>query len=276
MTQATIFSVPLVGPVSPPVMAGRIDDNFKAALSAHSGTGRPSYAVAGTTWISTAEAGKLKWYDFDGTVDHLFKTLDTATGEITYGDGTNDDGIAAAIAAALADPSYLQVMKWRSKGIGELYIVDTSKAGVDIPPSSTADTVWIELTAGLTGVGGFNNGKLTSESISGAAPLVLATAVVTFGASPINGRTIDLLNTEGRIVRPSTSPGTKQDDAMQGHVHVAGIGSSAGSIYNVSPRQEGATGNTGVPISDGTNGTPRTAAETRMKNVGVKAYMRIA
>ncbi len=215
MTQAIIFSVPLVGPASPSSMATRIDDNFKAALSGHSGTSRPSYAVAGTVWISTATAGKLKWYAFDGSDDNLFQTLDIATGQITYGDGTSDDAIAAGIAAALSDPAYLEAMKWRSKGIGERYEVDTSKTGADIPPSDTTDTVWIELTAGLTGAGGYNNGKLTSESVSGSIPLVTATAVISYGASPMNGQTVDLLNTEGRITRPSTSPGTKQNDALQ-------------------------------------------------------------
>ncbi|MBB3591734.1 hypothetical protein FHX08_002078 [Rhizobium sp. BK529] len=265
----------------------RIDDNLKAIRSAHSGTGRPSYAVAGTTWISTAEAGKLKWYDFDGTVDHLTKTLDLATGEITYGDGTNADGTAAAIAAALSDPTYLQALKWRSKAIGERYEVDTSKAGAEIPPSNTADTVWIELTAGLTGVGGFNNGKLTSESISGTVPLVVATAVVSFGASPMNGQTIDLLNTEGRIARPSTSPGTKQNDAFQSHrVNnlIADISSSSGGTNialstspSIGASQSGPLGTSSMSITtDGVNGTPRVANETRMKNVGIKAYMRIA
>lgn len=160
-------------------------------------------------------------------------------------------------------------------GVGQHYFVDTSKAGADMPPSGTAGPVFIELTAGLTGAGAFNNGKLTSESVSGSAPLVLATAVVSVAGSPMNGKTIDLINTESRIIRPSTSPGTKQDDAIQGHQHQylrvqnAGSGLTGGSGFS------SFTDTSTNPVSDGVNGTPRTANETRMKNIGVKAYMRV-
>ncbi|MGY5791903.1 hypothetical protein ACXHXM_16830 len=91
MTQAPNFGVPRSGPVAPDVMAGRIDDNFDAQISSHSGASRPTYAVAGTLWLSTATAGKHKYYFFDGTNDHLVITIDTATGAVTYNDGVGDD-----------------------------------------------------------------------------------------------------------------------------------------------------------------------------------------
>jgi len=91
MTQAPIFGVPRSGPVAPDVMAGRIDDNFDAQISSHSGASRPTYAVAGTLWLSTATAGKHKYYFFDGTSDRLVLTIDTATGAVTYNDGVGDD-----------------------------------------------------------------------------------------------------------------------------------------------------------------------------------------
>lgn len=86
MTQATDWSVPLTGPVSPDVMADRMDKSFDALLSSHSGASRPTYAVAGTRWASTATAGKIKYYEFDGVADRLIKTIDTATGQVTYAD----------------------------------------------------------------------------------------------------------------------------------------------------------------------------------------------
>lgn len=172
--------------------------------------------------------------------------------------------------------------KWRSRAIGEVYRVNTAIVGADVPPSSTTDTVWIELTMGLTGVGAFNNGKLTGESVSGSAPLVLASAVVSFAGSPIDGQTIRLLNTEGRIERPSSTPGTLQNDQMQGHFHA--ISPTSSQVVNAagSGTQDFGSGiratpaaAIGAPTTDGTNGTPRTGTETRMKNVGVKTYMRI-
>ncbi|MGR9169595.1 hypothetical protein [Rhizobium sp. KDH_Rht_773_N] len=174
------------------------------------------------------------------------------------------------------------LMKWRSRGIGELYFADTSIVGVDIPPSTTIDTVWIELTSGLTGSGGFNENKLSSESVSGSGPTLLASAVIDFAGSPINGKTVRLLNSEARMLRPSTSPGTLQSDQFQGHFFGTASGTLGDFNLNVS------SGSTvvgamradslprAVPRDDGTNGTPRTGNETRVKNLGVKTYMRIA
>jgi hypothetical protein len=50
MTQATTWSVPLLGQATPTLLTQRIDDSFDALLSGHSGSARPSYAVAGTVW----------------------------------------------------------------------------------------------------------------------------------------------------------------------------------------------------------------------------------
>lgn len=91
MTQAPTWSVPLSGPATPTAMATRMDESLDALLSAHSGSARPAYAVAGTLWMSTATAGKHKYYFFDGTNDHLIVTIDTATGAVTYNDGVGDD-----------------------------------------------------------------------------------------------------------------------------------------------------------------------------------------
>lgn len=165
--------------------------------------------------------------------------------------------------------------RWAARGIGEFYMVNTALAGVDIPPDTTDATVWIELTAGLTGAGAFNSGKLTTESVSGSAPLVLATAVISFSGSPMNGQTVDLINSEGRILRPSTSPGLKQADAFQSHVHQYGAGTSNANNQAITGSAPSGNIQSSTPVNDGTNGTPRLGNETRMKNVGVKAYMRI-
>lgn len=94
MSQATDWSVPLIGPATPTAYSGRLDESLDALLSAHAGTTRPAYAVVGTEWVSTAIAGKLKYYVFDGVNDRLVLTIDTSTGAITYGDGTTDDVLA--------------------------------------------------------------------------------------------------------------------------------------------------------------------------------------
>jgi hypothetical protein len=95
MTQALNFSVPRIGPAAPTDFAGRADDSLQALLSGHEGAARPAYAVQGTEWVSSATAGKLKIYRYDGTVDHLHMTIDLTSGLITYGDGNVDDGMLA-------------------------------------------------------------------------------------------------------------------------------------------------------------------------------------
>lgn len=171
-------------------------------------------------------------------------------------------------------------LKWQSMPIGWPYLVDTSLVGADIPPASSTDTVWIELTAGLTGAGAFNAGKLTTESVSGSAPLVLASAVVSLADSPLNGKTIRLLNTEGRILRPSTSPGTLQNDAIQniiGTINIGALISTSGvfSTTSASVSRSDTNRTDSSKVTFDASDAVRTSTETRMKNLGVKAYMRI-
>ncbi len=64
-----------------------------------------------------------------------------------------------------------------------------------------------------------------------------------------------------------------QNDAFQGHRHQTlshwynqvGAGAQGGAGINL----DDSSHNTIDPVSDGTNGTPRTATETRVKNVGL-------
>jgi len=82
MTQATTYSVPTVGPASPTVMAQRIDDNFDAIISGHSGSTRPAYAVAGMIWEDTSVAGEMRLWFYDGTQDILVAVVDTANDRV--------------------------------------------------------------------------------------------------------------------------------------------------------------------------------------------------
>ena len=81
---------------------------------------------------------------------------------------------------------------------------------------------------------------------------------------------------DNRAVDTGRTFGTAQTDAMQGHVHnfyamnsSASLGAGAGgNILSV------ATIATTAPVTDGTNGTPRTAAETRPRNVALLAVIK--
>ncbi len=102
--------------------------------------------------------------------------------------------------------------------------------------------------------------------------------------SILNGAVIPNLNGQGRFLRGSATSGTLQDDAFQGHrmnrntlgntEYVPTIGGSGYDL--VAGTRVLFSGNTtGDPITDGTNGTPRTASETRPTNMSVVWIMRI-
>lgn len=91
-----------------------------------------------------------------------------------------------------------------------------------------------------------------------------------------------LPNSAGRFLRDiggnAPALGETQEDAFQGHHHNAmGYGNNGGSL---GPAADGSSGDLGQlkitsPKSDGVNGTPRTANETRPKNLGINLFVKI-
>jgi len=159
---------------------------------------------------------------------------------------------------------------WASQPIGVPVPLVSSLTGASAPPTNQAYR-YIKLTASDA----YNTGVLTSESVSGTAPLVVATAVISAAGSPINGRTVNLINTERRFLRGG-SAGTAENDMMQGHIHTGGATGLVDVANSGTPnRFSYSAASTGAPSTDGTNGTPRTGLETRPKNIGVDYYMRI-
>lgn len=173
------------------------------------------------------------------------------------------EGVAAAVSAT----------RWKSRAIGERFAIQTHLVGAEIPPNEEGGPRFIKLTAGDA----YNAGLLSGETVTGTTPLITATAVIDLAESPLYGQTVHLLNTEGRFPRAGKS-GVIQDDAMQGHLHsmdspLAYGGPSAGPWSNgASHRIVSATGSA---ITDGTNGTPRVASETRARNIAETSFMRI-
>jgi hypothetical protein len=154
-------------------------------------------------------------------------------------------------------------------------------SGSVVPPNS-GDVIYVRLTAGQSALGGYNYGNLSSESVTGSEPLVVATAVISLSTSPLYNTTIHLINTEEAVIRARTTSGTQQNDAFQGHRHFDTTSSiiryalSADETHEVSSTDNGATL---ISQNDGTTagayGTPRLASETRPKNVSATFYLRI-
>ncbi len=143
MSQAANWSLPLNGPVVPTVYSQRIDDSLDALLSSHSGPARPSYAVAGTIWMSTATAGKLKWYAFDGTADRLIRVMDTVTGKVTYGDGAAEFDLSAFLTKTGGTTTGQIILPASTTGLAGLRLPN----GVD-PSAPTDGDLWRNDTLG--------------------------------------------------------------------------------------------------------------------------------
>ncbi len=107
--------------------------------------------------------------------------------------------------------------------------------------------------------------------------------------SVYNGQIVPNLNgqfqsyhSRGVFLRGGVSSGTFEDDQFQGHVHgdrvnsstvqLAAGGAFGGSDWTFPPNTSFPTG---PPVSDGTNGTPRTGMETRPVNMSVVWIIRI-
>lgn len=77
------FGFPLTGPKTPTSVATQADESLDALLSSHSGSSRPSYAVAGTIWCNDSVANTKSFYLYDGTSDRLLWSVNALTGEVT-------------------------------------------------------------------------------------------------------------------------------------------------------------------------------------------------
>lgn len=143
----------------------------------------------------------------------------------------------------------------------------------------------ILLTAGESDSGEYNEGKLISESVTGSAPLVVATAVIDDASSPMDGQTINLINTENRYISPGTSAGTVANDQMQqitGEITRARIngGRISDGALSLTPTSQGnyvgtSLGNEDdITLDSSLSPGARTGDHTNVKRIQVTAYMR--
>lgn len=231
-------------------------------------------------WIDLASAGSSGWLPYyQGTA---MAKATQAQAEV----GTNSDAWMTPERTRQAIAS-LEA----GKLVGEVFALWDHLDGVD-PPDNSASQKFVRLTADEDGPGGYNEGLLTNESISGSSPLVEATAEIVTG--PLQGQTIHLVNTEEAFVRARETSGALQMDQMQriegsvsGYVHrgasnVTGTGAMSGTAPNSSSRyQTGDDGGDG-PLNFDSDNSPNarasssTTGETRAKNVSATHYLRIA
>ena len=177
--------------------------------------------------------------------------------------------------------------------IGGYVTVQSDLTGAEEPDPASH----IKLEAGLTGAGGYNEGKLDNEYVSGSAPLVEATAEIVDAESPLNGQTVHLLETERRFLRAGNA-GTVENDQMQritGRIQSNGFEGLFGtSIQDFTIEGAFSLNDIGGDRRDGSRSgdfpyemlfnsadspdarvSETTDGESRPKNIGVSVYMRI-
>lgn len=241
-------------------------------------------------FISLIRSNSVIWDDptLRPSADNLLEVLQLLDTDIAGLATAITAAITTAVTTARSDP-------WAMMPIGAVVPLQTHITGVIEPPVNQAYR-FAKLTAGLTGGGGYNNGVLSGESVSGSAPLVLATANVSLIGSPIIGQTIRLLNSEQRFLRGHTTAGNLQDSDNLAHVHsisdpthshaVAWSGTSntdlnsGGGNYRIAATGDGANPpinslralavSTGITGANSTGGT-----EARPRNMGVTYFVRV-
>ena len=165
----------------------------------------------------------------------------------------------------------------------------TASAGTNT--QQLASTAFVQAAVGVGNVSSFAmvtppTGwlKANGATVNRATYAALFTAIgTTFGAGD-GSTTFNLPDLRGEFLRgwddgrgldANRLFGTAQMDALQGHWHGPRPGTTlAGSPGNWNGAGGGANGNynigsTGDPVTDGVNGAPRTAPETRPRNVAL-------
>ncbi|HDZ9622760.1 TPA: hypothetical protein RU048_002828 [Vibrio cholerae] len=125
--------------------------------------------------------------------------------------------IAGILEKATTEPTGLTIVpydtgyQFSSIPIGMEVAFDTP------PPTNDPRFGFIKLTYNDP----YNAGVLTSQTLSGSAPELVSTAVISDTRSPINGQTIDMINTMGTFIRPGVTAGVRQLSDNRSHVHTA-------------------------------------------------------
>ena len=193
--------------------------------------------------------------------------------------GTNFRSVLASpgIAGEGMDP-------WALQPIGVEIPANSGMAGFTAPPKDKGYR-YILLSAGASGAGGYNEGIINSETVSGSSPTVSATAVISLADSPLFGATVRLINTTREFLRPG-SPGALEASQNLSHNH--GVTDPL-HVHSMNIRATGQQG------TNGTNGQSFVLAETvnttisatgitiqanggneaRPRNAGRDYYMRI-
>lgn len=275
-----------------PAGGGTVTSVTLAAGSGIALSGTNPITTSGTITISesTDLVGEVKWVAFSRVPANHLKadgsTVSRATyasllakliysGTATFTNGSDDIGWTAH-GLQVGD----RVKFFTSGSLPTNFTAGTHGA-------ATAGTSYFVVSAGL-GVNTFRVSATPNGStvIAGSAGSGTHTAINAPWGTGDGSTTFTLPNLTGQFMRgvntgtsgddANRTLGTSQTDAFQGHMHTYNSGGTApvsNTTLNVTVSAPSVT-NTSNPGSDGVNGTPRTAAETRPVNVAVMPVIR--
>jgi hypothetical protein len=185
---------------------------------------------------------------------------------VTSASGTpGDDKTVIDFSNGLQGVAITNNRQFTGTPVGGILFLYTNMTGVIEPPTNSGQFRYVNLLAGLTGVGEYNNGVLSGESVSGSSPNITATATVSVG--PLAGEVVNLINTERRFIRPGSS-GTTQEGQIESHAHTQSYVSFGDQIAIGGETERGVTATTATTTAFGGD-------ETRPRNIGMTAYLRI-
>lgn len=176
-------------------------------------------------------------------------------------------------------------VKWLSRAVGEVVYIWDHMTGANIPATDSTSYRYVKLTASDT----YNTGVIINETASNTGtPDSVYLGTINLTNSPLNGEIIHMINSERSIIRPRAgSSGVLQYHATQriqgsvGPVMSFAGGSDGDNLISVGYDGTG-TPNTGANSyrrfdidSAGVIRTDTTYDETRVKNIGTTAYLRI-
>lgn len=193
MTQKSI-QVSTTPPLPGLTLVGQLNDALNTIATQFSGANDPAqFAVAFSLWADTT--------------NNVLKRRNSAnTAWVIVADLLNKSLTSADIKTL--SPS----LKWSFAPIGQAIPLNS----IDLPPTNDASCVWVELSA--TSSYGSNSTNLKSISTTGTAPDIISTAVVNNANSPLNNKTIALINDDGRYIIAGNNEGSKRNDAIQNMV----------------------------------------------------------
>ncbi|HAS3149532.1 TPA: hypothetical protein I6Z08_001468 [Vibrio cholerae] len=164
-----------------------------------------------------ASAPPLTDYVDQNQQQHYVARLAGINADGSVEDWREKGGLPEHEAAENPHPQYMrfgdEASYWASIPIGVEVAFDTP------PPTNDPRFRFVKLTYNDA----YNTGLLTSQTLSGSAPELVSTAVISAAQSPINGQTIDMINTMGTFIRPSVTAGVRQLSENRSHAHALGV-----------------------------------------------------